>query len=126
MLLLFFSFPMFAQKTHVNSSEKIKKLVVYDEKIVKGQSVKIKDSEMVYDEKGNAVEEYEYKNGRFSKHFKYQYDEQNNKIMETELDILGKVTKTAEIKYVNGLKTEKNIFDSKGKLKSRRIYLYQR
>ena len=103
---------------------RIKSIVVTEEKpdmLVKKQ---YKDSETYYDSKGNISEEIAYKEGKLSKHFRYQYDEDNNKIKEEELDASGRVTETSEYKYSNGLRTEKVVYDSGKKIKSRKIYTY--
>ena len=59
-----------------------------------------------------------------SKHVKYQYDQDNNKIKETELDAAGKTTKTTEYKYEKGFRVEKVVYDSNKKIKSRKTYQY--
>ena len=84
-----------------------------------------KESETYYDTHGNVVESINYKLGKVDKHFKYEYDADNNKIKEEEFDASGKIKETSDYKYENGLRTEKNVYDSNKKLKSRktiRIY----
>ena len=103
---------------------RIKSIVVTEEKpdmLVKKQ---YKDSETYYDSKGNISEEISYKDGKVSKHLRYQYDQDNNKIKEEDLDSSGRVTETSEYKYSNGLRTEKVVYDSGKKIKSRKIYTY--
>ena len=43
---------------------------------------KYKESETQYDSQGNVLESVTYKLGKVDKHFKYQYDQDNNKIKE--------------------------------------------
>jgi hypothetical protein len=83
-----------------------------------------KESETYYDSRGNELESITYKQGKVDKHFKYQYDADNNKIKEEEFDTSGKLKESSEYKYVNGLRTEKNVFDQNKKLKSKRTYVY--
>lgn len=109
------------QKT---SQQKIKSVIVYDEKFDKLLTKKSKESETVYDAHGNIIEEIEYINNKVDKHFQYQYDSNDNKIKELELDSSGKVTKTSEYKYDNGLRTEKTIAGPDGKVRTKKTYVY--
>jgi antitoxin component YwqK of YwqJK toxin-antitoxin module len=83
-----------------------------------------KDSETYYDSRGNVIESITYKQGKIDKRFKYEYDTDNNKIKEEEFDPSGKIKESSDYKYVNGLRTEKNVYDSNKKLKSRKTYTY--
>ncbi len=83
-----------------------------------------RESETYYDERGNELESITYKQGKVDKHFKYQYDSDNNKIKEEEFDPSGKLKESSEYKYVNGLRSEKTVYDSNKKLKSRKTYVY--
>jgi hypothetical protein len=106
------------------TTNNIKSIVVSDEKydmIVKKQ---YKESETYYDSHGNVVESISYKQGKIDKHFKYEYDADNNKIKEEEFDASGKIKESSDYKFVNGLRTEKNVYDSNKKLKSRKTYTY--
>ncbi len=103
---------------------KVKSVVVLEEKydvLVKKQ---YKESETYYDSKGNILEEIEYSEGKVTKHFKYAYDQDNNKIKEEEFDPAGKLKESSEYKYENGLRTEKIVYDPNRKAKSRKIYQY--
>jgi hypothetical protein len=103
---------------------RIKSIVVTEEKsdmLVKKQ---FKDAETYYDSRGNVTEEIVYKDGKVSKHLKYQYDQDNNKTREEELDSSGRTIETSEYKYSNGLRAEKIVYDSNKKMKSRKVYTY--
>ncbi len=105
---------------------KLKSITEYEQKYEKGVAGKaLKESEILYDNKGNVMEEMEYKLGKISKHTKYQYDEDNNKIRETELDPSGKKVKVTEYKYSDGLRTEKTVYDGNNKIISRKTYKYE-
>jgi hypothetical protein len=106
------------------SDKKIKSIVVYQEKYDMLVTRKYKDTEQYFDSRGNIIEDITYKQGKISKHFKYQYDSDNNKIKEEELDPSGRLIESSEYKYENGLRTEKYVYDSKMKLKSKKTYQY--
>jgi hypothetical protein len=112
----------FSQKT--GSIEKIKSIIVTEEKadmLVKKQYT---ESETYFDQKGNIIEEIIYKQGKVDTHFKYQYDENNNKIREEEFDTSGKIKESSEYKYENGHRIEKTVFDSNKKIKTKKFYKY--
>jgi antitoxin component YwqK of YwqJK toxin-antitoxin module len=106
------------------SSNKIKSIIVTEEKYDMLIKKQYKDSETYYDAHGNVVENITYKQGKVDKHFKYQYDAENNKIKEEEFDVSGRIKETSEYKYENGLRTEKTVYDPNKKLKSKKIYVY--
>jgi lipopolysaccharide export LptBFGC system permease protein LptF len=120
--LVFCSTLVFGQNN--SAPGKAKSRTVHEEKTVKGKKSTTIDSEEKYDQNGNVIEEKEYKDGKVDKHMLYEYDSNNNKIKETELDASGKPKKTAEYKYVNGVRTEKNTYDETKKLISKKTYTY--
>jgi hypothetical protein len=83
-----------------------------------------KDSETYYDSRGNVTESISYKLGKVDKHFKYEYDAENNKIKEEEFESSGRLKESSEYKYSNGLRTEKTVFDPNKKMKSKKVYTY--
>jgi hypothetical protein len=103
---------------------KIKSIVVTQEKYDMLVTRKYKDTEQYFDIRGNLVEDITYKQGKISKHFKYQYDADNNKIREEEYDPAGRLIEYSEYKFENGLRVEKDVYDPNKKLKSRKIYQY--
>lgn len=123
-IIMFLVYTASADCQKSETPDKIKSVVVTEEKydmIVKKQ---FKDSETYYDSRGNVMESITYKQGKIDKHFKYEYDAENNKIKEEEYDASGKIKESSDYKYVNGLRTEKNVYDSNKKLKSRKTYTY--
>jgi hypothetical protein len=110
------------QKT--GSDATIKSLVVSEEKFDMLVKKQFKESETYYDVRGNVLENISYKQGKVDKHFKYQYDSDNNKIKEEEFDAAGKLKESSEYKYSNGMRTEKTVYDSNKKLKSKKTYAY--
>jgi hypothetical protein len=121
-ILLAGSIKVFGQQN--NAQNKIKTVVVYDEKFDKLISKKYKESETSYDSKGNITEDIQYTEGKIDKHFIYQYDSENNKIKETEFDTNGRVIKISEYKIEKGLRTEKTVYDANMKIKSKKTYIY--
>jgi hypothetical protein len=104
----------------------LKSMTEFEQKYEKGVAGKaLKESEIIYDNDGNVIEETEYKLGKVTKHLTYQYDEDNNKIRETELDSSGKKIKVIEYKYNDGLKTEKTVYDANNKIVSKKTYKYE-
>jgi hypothetical protein len=106
------------------SKDNIKSIIVMEEKndmLIKKQ---YKESETYFDTKGNVLEEIAYKQGKVTKHFKYQYDSDNNKIREEEFDPAGRLIESSEYKYNNGLRIEKIVYDGNKKTKSKKTYQY--
>jgi hypothetical protein len=59
-----------------------------------------------------------------TKHFKYQYDADDNKTREEEYDSNGKLKEYSEYKFENGLRTEKVVYDAQKNMKLRKTYQY--
>jgi hypothetical protein len=106
------------------SNNKIKSLIVSEEKYDMLVKKQYKDSETYYDSRGNIIESINYKQGKVDKHFKYQYDPDDNKIKEEEFDSSGRLIEFSEYKYENGLRTEKTVYDPNKKMKSKKTYVY--
>lgn len=103
---------------------KIKSIIVYQEKYDMLVNRKFKDTEQYFDSRGNLIEDITYKQGKVTKHFKYQYDTDDNKIKEEEFDPSGRLIETSEYKYADGMRTEKYVYDANKKLKSKKTYQY--
>jgi len=121
-LLISLNATLSAQKKE--SDRKIKSIIVYQEKYDMLVSRKYKDTEQYFDSRGNLIEDITYKQGKVTKHFKYQYDQDDNKIKEEEFDPSGRLIETSEYKYADGMRTEKYVFDANKKLKSKKTYQY--
>jgi antitoxin component YwqK of YwqJK toxin-antitoxin module len=106
------------------SNDKIRSLVVTEEKYDMLVKKQYKESETYYDTHGNVLESITYKQGKVDKHFKYQYDSDNNKIKEEEFDASGRLKESSEYKYADGLRTEKTVFDPNKKIKTKKTYTY--
>jgi hypothetical protein len=126
-MALIMGFPLMAfSQANKMSGSKIKRMTVTEHVYEKGVEKVFKDTEIKYDANGNITEEIEYKAGKINKHFLYQYDASNKKIMETELDPAGKKIKITEYKYnSNNLRTERAVYDANRNLKSKKTYQYE-
>lgn len=81
--------------------------------------------EEFFDIKGDLVEVKEYDKGDLDKWFKYKYDVFGNLIEEQELNTKGEQEERVVYKFDNGLKVEKQTYDSKNRLSKSRIYKYE-
>lgn len=121
-LLLIVSVP--ARSQDPGAEKKIKSIIITEEKFDMLINKQYKESETYYDTHGNIIEEISYKEGRVTKHMKYRYDDEGNKIREEELSPSGKLVKVSEYKYANGLRVEKIVYDADMKVKSKKHYVY--
>ena len=97
--------------------QKIKSIVVTEEKYDMLVKKQYKESETYYDQRGNIIEDISYKQGKVDKHFKYRYDNDGNKIKEEEFDPAGKLIEFSEYKIENGVRVEKTVYDAGKKIK---------
>jgi hypothetical protein len=105
-------------------NNKIKSITISEEKFDMLIKKQYKESETYFDQNGNILEEINYKQGDVTKHFKYQYDADNNKIREEEYDPSGRLIEFSEYKFNNGLRVEKIVYDANKKVKSKKSYTY--
>lgn len=124
LIILILGGALSADGQKAKSSGNVKSLVVSEEKYDMLVKKQYKESETYYDTKGNIIENITYKQGKVNKHFKYEYDSDNNKIKEQEFDASGRLIESSEYKYENGLRTEKTVYDSNKKIKSKKTYVY--
>ena len=124
LLILIISLNATLNAQQKESDKKIKSIIVYQEKYDMLVSRKYKDTEQYFDARGNLIEDITYKQGKVTRHFKYQYDTDDRKIKEEEFEPSGRLKESSEYKYENGLRTEKYVYDSNKKLKSKKTYQY--
>jgi hypothetical protein len=123
LLILSCNFALNGQEEAQN--KKVRSVTVYQEKFDMLVTRKYKELEQNFDVRGNLLEEITYKQGKVAKHFKYQYDSENNKIKEEEFDPAGRIIETSEYRYEDGLRKEKTVIDANKKMKSRKTYQYE-
>jgi len=125
LILVFMAFCLAgAAQKKAESKPKVKSLIVLEEKYDQLVRKQYKESETYYDEHGNILEEITYKQGKIDKHFKYQYDADDNKIREEEYDPAGKLIEYSEYRIENGLRVEKVVYEPNKKPKTRKLYQY--
>jgi hypothetical protein len=114
-----------AQKKKTVAHNNLKKVVVLEQTFNESAEKPVKDSETTFDEKGNIIEEIEYNNEKIKHHTKYEFSETGEKTKETELNPAGKITKTTEFKYdSDGRKTKETEYDNSGKITKTIEYKY--
>ena len=123
-LVFAFCCSLSAECQESGSRNKIKSITVLEQKSDVLISKQYKESETFFDSKGNIIEEIKYKQGKITSHFKYQYDNDGNKIREEQFDPSGNIRESSEYKYENGLRIQKIVYDSNNKVKSTKIYRY--
>ena len=124
LLLLMISLNARVSAQKKEPDRKIKSIIVYQEKYDMLVNRKYKDTEQYFDSRGNLIEDITYKQGKVTRHFKYQYDQDDNKIKEEEYDPSGRLIEISEYKYADGMRTEKYVYDANKKLKSKKTYQY--
>jgi antitoxin component YwqK of YwqJK toxin-antitoxin module len=113
---------------NAQSGKEIKKLQITTKETWNNTDSKSKFLETVekFDEEGNLIEEIKYNPGKsIRKQTKWTYNENNDKLTETEYDSSGKVTSKKEYTYEGSLRTSRKEYDEKGKLVSWEIYKFE-
>lgn len=124
-LIAGFLLPVAAQDKKAQKHN-LKSITEYEQKFEKGKGGKVLiESQVTYDQEGNIVEEAKYKEGKLVSRFTYQYNNENDKIKETEFDALGNKIKVTEYKYKDGLRIEKAVYNGSGQLMSKKTIKYE-
>jgi hypothetical protein len=99
----------------------------YATNVAEGENTPYLEKEEYYNFRGDLTEVKEFKdNGKtFVSWFKYKYDAQGNTTEELELTAKGEQKERIEYKYENGLKVEKNYYDSKNRLAKKKTFKYE-
>jgi hypothetical protein len=116
-----------AQSKSTRAKSGITKITEYEQDYEKG---KPKGKEVIslqsfYDNTGRLIKEIEYKEGKPDKTITMVYDNEGRRTKEIETNEAGKVTKTIDYKYENGLKTERTTTDANQQIKIKRFYKYE-
>lgn len=78
-----------------------------------------------FDAEGNLVEEIRYSTDKsIKKHYKWTYNENNDKLTEVEYDSSNKIISKIEYTYDGKLRTSRKEYNEKGKLVSWKTYKY--
>lgn len=99
----------------------------YETNVAEGDNTPYLEKEEYYNFRGDLTEIKELKdNGKtLVLWFKYKYDSQGNVTEELELNAKGEQKERIEYKYENGLKVEKNYYDSKNRLAKKKTFKYE-
>lgn len=99
----------------------------YEINVAEGDNTPYLEKEEYYNFRGDLTEIKELKdNGKtLVLWFKYKYDSQGNVTEELELNAKGEQKERIEYKYENGLKVEKNYYDSKNRLAKKKTFKYE-
>lgn len=83
--ITFFIFVSIQAQVHKKALENRLKSITVSKQDFEAGGKSMMESMTFYDTRGNIVEEFEYDNlGKETKHIAYQFDENNNRIKETE------------------------------------------
>jgi len=99
----------------------------YEAKLDEGDNTPYLEKEEHYNFRGDLTEikELKDKGKTVVLWFKYKYDAQGNILEELELNGKGDQKERIEYKYENGLKVEKNYYDSKNRLAKKKTFKYE-
>jgi hypothetical protein len=115
-----------AQGTKTIKAKKITSRTVQEYFIEEGQDDPVVESIERYDAEGEMVEvKVMNRKGEIKKWEKYAYDEEGNKVEESFLDTKGRVTRSEKNIYSDGLRTEKQYYNSRGNMFKRKVYEYE-
>jgi YD repeat-containing protein len=117
-----------AQSKAERAQSGISKEIVSEQDYEKGKPVgkeKI-ENEFIYDAQGRLTTEIEYNAGKPDNTITMVYDAEGKKTKEIVKNQAGKITKTIEYKYVNGLRTERITYDADGIIKTKKLYKYEK
>ena len=103
----------------------IESRIVYELFIEEGMKEPVIEEKEVYNERGELLELIQYNNeGEITKWEKFSYDEDGNLIEQVFLNRKGKVEKKEVTLYKDGLRTERQFFDSRDRMYKKKIYEY--
>ncbi len=115
-----------AQGTQTIKEKKIASITVYEHFIEEGMDEPVVESIERYNDQGALVELKEMnKKGDVTKWEKYAYDEEGRLVEEQFLDARGRVTTTEKNIYENGLRIEKQYYNTRNQMYKTKVYKYE-
>jgi YD repeat-containing protein len=124
--LLCILIPAFSQSKKQIRDMDIVSRTVEEYFIEEGIKEPVIESIQKFDEEGELVELKEFnRKGEVQKWEKYVYDEDGNLVEEIFLDDRGKIEHTEKNIWENGLRTEKQYYNSRDKLYKKKVYVYE-
>ena len=114
------------QSTKTIKEKKIATVTVHEYFVEEGMDDPLVESIERYNEDGDLVELQEMsRRGEVKLWEKYVYDEKGKLVEEVFLDSKGRITRTEKSIYADGLKIEKQYYNSKDMLYKRKVYEYE-
>jgi YD repeat-containing protein len=115
-----------AQGTKTIKEKKIVTKTVNEYFLDEGQDEPLVESIERYNQEGELVELKEMnRKGEVTKWEKYAYDGNGNLVEELFLDSKGKVERTEKNIYKDGLRTEKQFFNTRNQMYKKKVYVYE-
>ena len=115
-----------AQGTKTIKEKKIAVKTVNEYFIEEGLDEPVVESIERYNEQGELVELKEMnRKGEIKRWERYGYDKEGNLVEEQFLDAKGRITETEKNLYKDGLRIEKQYFNSRDKLYKKKVYVYE-
>jgi hypothetical protein len=125
-ILLMVSGSMAAQGTKTIKAKKITTKTVNEYFLEEGEDEPVVESIERYDETGELVEVKEMnRKGDVRKWEKYVNDEEGNVIEELYLDARGRVTRKEKNIYKDGLRIEKQYYNTRDLMYKKKVYEYE-
>jgi YD repeat-containing protein len=115
-----------AQGAKTIKEKKIASITVYEHFIEEGMDEPVVESIERYNDQGALLELKEMnKKGEVTKWEKYAYDEEGRLVEEQFLDARGRVTTTEKNIYENGLRIEKQYYNTRNQMYKTKVYKYE-
>jgi YD repeat-containing protein len=125
-MLLVVSASLLGQNSAAVKEHKIASVTVQEYFIEEGMNKPVVESFAAFNEQGELIELKEFSNeGDVKRWEKYAYNEEGKLVEEVFLDGKGKVERKEKSIYKDGLRIEKQFFNSKDKLYKRKVYEYE-
>lgn len=115
-----------AQGTKTIKAKKITSKTVNEYFLEEGEDDPVVESIERYDQAGEMVELKEMnRKGDIKRWEKYAYDEEGNMVEEQFLDVKGRVTRSEKNIYKDGLRIEKQYYNTRDMLYKKKVYVYE-
>lgn len=115
-----------AQGTKTIKAKKITSKTVNEYFLEEGEDDPVVESIERYDQAGEMVELKEMnRKGDIKRWEKYEYDEEGNMVEEQFLDVKGRVTRSEKNIYKDGLRIEKQYYNTRDMLYKKKVYVYE-
>jgi hypothetical protein len=125
-VLLSVALSVMGQSAKTIQEKKISGRTVYEYFVDEGRDEPVVESIEKYDEQGHLLELKEFNSKSEVKRWeKYAYNADGKLVEEAYLNARGRVQRTEKSIYSDGLRTEKQFYDKRGRLYKRKVYEYE-